>query len=536
MSQLFLIGGGLLILLIAGFAYVSLKSSKSSKKTSTGDKEAALVDPMMLMMENNGKAKDQSQSIEAHLARTLRPDSDHWDILVAILSSPVMIQWSIYDQKRVKMALEKRQQELVEEEKTKSASVANDMEDLVNLGGWDDEEDANNEDDYVDEQTREQEKRALAAKKAEDDRKVLMENLKIASGKATVRMEGIDDGVIGQKWVESKLQDVNVWPPRSLSYFESNTYDYPLRNGALPPLLHPGIRRLLCITLGRLYSSVLNGHPELITAGSQKKLDETYFRAASEARQRIIMLLNGALKVAAELGHPKLCQTVIETIAHFKVGGHPKGNSTMAWFTEIMDKTYGTRPQLQLRKKELREHVEGDPKGVGPVIPADAVLPCNSQVILLIEVERMHAEAFLRQKLALCQQQGIPPQEGLKSFREPWWFLVNGPKRMRDDNENNTSSWPPESILSYKVSADHLALFERDSERVLVQITPMIIPNISQKQLAVRMGLKTPSQPGTYKIEASLCSAEFIGADMTDITFEIQCSVNTDSKETKKEN
>ena len=536
MSQLLLVGGGLLIILVAGIAYYFLLfATKRSSKTSISEKGKTLVDPMMVFMQNSGTAKDPTQSIEAHLARTLRPNSDHWDVLVAILSSPIMIQWSVYDQQRVELALEKRKQEL-EEEKTKPANVVNDMDDLVNLGGWDDEEDNNDQDETLDEQRKEQDEREMAAKKAEDDRKRLMEKLKAATGKATVPMEAIDEGVIGQKWVESKLQQVNVWPPKSLSYFESKTYDYPPLEKVLSPLDHPGIRRMLCITLGRLHSSVLNSHPELIAASSQKKLDETYFRAASEARQRVIMLLNGALKVAAELGHPKLCQTVIETIAHFKVGFHPKAESTMAWFNEIMDKTYGMKPKLQLRKKELREQIEGDSKGVGPLIPPDAVLPCNSQVILLIEVERMHAEAFLRQKLALCQQQGINPQEGLKAFREQWWFLVDGPKSIRDNNDNNTSTWPPNSIKSYKVPTDHLALFESDSERVLIQITPMIIPNISQKQLLVRVGLKTPSQPGTYKLEASLYSAEFLGADITDITFELQCEAHTSTDDTKKDN
>jgi hypothetical protein len=553
----FSIGGGLARLLVlavivavaaAIWWLISNRNRNNSGKGKKGDSAktnaANLVDPMMMMFgehgggDDNGPQQDPSETIEAHLARTLRPDSDHWDVIVAILCSPLMIQWSVFDQQRVQAAVEKRRQELDEEKSKKGPAdvLVNDLEDLVNAGGWGDDDENDGENDDHDEKRRER-----AAKKADEERKELMENLKIATGKATVQVEGIDDGVIGQKWVESKLQAVQVWPPESLSYFAAKTYAYPLplpnhNNkpsgpcGPCGPMDHPGIRRMLCIALGRLHSSVLNNHPELLAAGNLKKLDQTYFRAASEVRQRTIMLLNSALKVAAELGHPRLCRTVIETLTHFKMGAHPKVQTNLAGFNDVMVKTYGVAPKLSLTKQELREHNATDPTVLGPVIPPGTVLPCNSQVILCFEVERTHAEAFLRHKLAVCQQQGVPPQEALKTFREPWWFLVDGPKSMRDglssggDDDKSSSLWPAPSIVSYKVPADHLALFEKDFDRVLIQITPMIIQNISQRLLAVRMGLKTPGQPGSYALRASLYSTEFLGADLTDITFQFQCA------------
>jgi hypothetical protein len=46
--------------------------------------------------------------------------------------------------------------------------------------------------------------------------------------------------------------------------------------------------------------------------------------------------------------------------------------------------------------------------------------------------------------------------------------------------------------------------------------------------------LKTPSQPGTYELRASLYSTEFLGADMTDITFQFQCAASQESTEEAK--
>ena len=74
-------------------------------------------------------------------------------------------------------------------------------------------------------------------------------------------MEGIDDGVIGQKWVENTLAENGFWPPKDLGILEGAKFNY---NGKkVSALEHPGLRRNICMLMGRLNSMLLNTHPEL---------------------------------------------------------------------------------------------------------------------------------------------------------------------------------------------------------------------------------------------------------------------------------
>lgn len=80
----------------------------------------------------------------------------------------------------------------------------------------------------------------------------------------TMLLEGIDDGVIGQEWVERTLAASGIWPPNDWGLLQNRTFDY---NGTqVGPLDHPGIRRNICMMLGRLNTTMLNSHPELGTA------------------------------------------------------------------------------------------------------------------------------------------------------------------------------------------------------------------------------------------------------------------------------
>ncbi len=126
-----------------------------------------------------------------------------------------------------------------------SASADGDF-DLDGAWGDDDEDDDN----------------VKANKKRQEEKEKLAEEVARASGKSKsdhmikqIRVEGIDDGVIGQQWVENTLAGLGHWPPKSdLSVLESELDDL---EG------NPAVRRNLCMTMGRIHSQHLNSNPEL---------------------------------------------------------------------------------------------------------------------------------------------------------------------------------------------------------------------------------------------------------------------------------
>jgi hypothetical protein len=74
-------------------------------------------------------------------------------------------------------------------------------------------------------------------------------------------LEGIDDGVLGQKWVMKTLESNGSWPPKDLSFLKDMKFDY--KGKKVAALDHPGLVRNLCMTAGRINSRMLNTHPEL---------------------------------------------------------------------------------------------------------------------------------------------------------------------------------------------------------------------------------------------------------------------------------
>lgn len=188
----------------------------------------------------------------AYMGKLLHPNSTHFDVLVAIASAPENLQWSttLYEK------IEKMREEAMEEKKKQSKTLKKEsvsFDDALNDdAGWDDEE---NEEDESAKQA------ALLAKKAEEDRQRDLQQLKKATGQVKEVMEGIDDGVLGQQWVENTLSSKDNWPPKDLSILKDVDLTYNGKN--VSPMDHPGLRRLLCMTMGRINSRMLNTHPEL---------------------------------------------------------------------------------------------------------------------------------------------------------------------------------------------------------------------------------------------------------------------------------
>jgi len=344
----------------------------------------------------------------AHLVKNLSPTSTHWDVLLAIATTPENVAWSnqgvAKTEKLRKEKLADQNESSSNKSENKGSSNAMSFDIADDDGGWDDD----NEEE--DEAVREAKEKAA---KAEAEKKLEMERLAKATGKTKEPMEGIDEGVLGQKWVENTLTEEGVWPPKELSFLDVSKLEY---NGkpVKSILDHPGIRRNLCCTLGRLHSRVLNTRPELVEAGGKKLLDNTYFKSALEYRQRTGILLEACLRLSIALKSYELTNTVLETAALFKVGcTHTDEN--IKWFQSMVMKEYCILPKLSIKKKSIGTEDEDE-------------IATNDLCTIAVDMERDHCEIFLKKKIEMYQRQGIPPQVALQAFREGWWFLVRAEK------------------------------------------------------------------------------------------------------------
>jgi curved DNA-binding protein CbpA len=187
-----------------------------------------------------------AQQDMAYIASNLLPTTSHLDILYLIATSPTNLQVS-------EQALEKiqklKQERLASSRKKKKKSSDNDFE-LDMDSGWADEEADDDEKEA-----------AQKARQLEEEQKKERLALAKAQGTETVLLEGVDDGVLGQAWVEATLTKNGKWPPQDLGFLEGKTFPY--KGKQLSALEHPVVRRNLCITHGRLNSNILNGHTEL---------------------------------------------------------------------------------------------------------------------------------------------------------------------------------------------------------------------------------------------------------------------------------
>lgn len=195
-----------------------------------------------------------------YFAKVLSPDSTQLDILLAVATTPENIEWAV----QLKEKEDKMRQERLAQMKSKSVFSSNKSASFeLDQAGWADEGDGDDEGgDEEDEEEDDQVKAAEAkARQADLEKEKQRKELELATGKAAVLMEGVDEGVIGQAWVEKVLVEKGKWPPSDLRYLSGQRFDYKGKKYA--PLDHPGVRRNLCLTMGRLNAQLLNTHPEL---------------------------------------------------------------------------------------------------------------------------------------------------------------------------------------------------------------------------------------------------------------------------------
>lgn len=454
----------------------------------------------------------------AYLGMNLTPESTHMDVLHYICTTPENIEAALKHYEKAESLKEERQEFLKkqEEEKQKEASKAADafaMDD--DDGGWADEGEGEGDDEQV--------KTVIAAaKKAEEEKKKLMKQVKEASGLVStaerILIEGLDDGCLGQKWVEGELGKRGEWPPHLDDKIASIKFSLADKNGkvtAVPPLNHPAIRRNLCMTAGRLNSTLLNVHPELVEAGSKGKIDATYFKATMEFRQRTGLLLEAALRVAMSVRSYKLASTVIETVSMFKVGTKSHNDpKTIEWFRQNMSAQYGGEkgiPGLFIGERNIET-------------PDENEIATDDFCTLMMEITRTHAENFTKRKIIQCQKQGIPPQVALNSYMEGWWIMIRA-KRVSaldgsDDSEEadgllrkNMESIQANELFKTLDTSIKQRFEAENYDKRLILAWPFIISNVAQQSGKVKVRFIAPSVPGKYKFYVSIKSQEFLGCD-----------------------
>ncbi|CAB9514027.1 Translocation protein SEC63 homolog [Seminavis robusta] len=418
-----------------------------------------------------------------YLGKVLSPTSSHFEVLLAIASTPENIVWAQDNLDKIevmrKEAIEEKKNVKPESKKKESMTF-----DELDEGGWDDD------DEEEDESAKQA---AMLAKKAEEEKARHMEQLKKATGQAKEPLEGIDEGVVGHAWVQATLFEKGHWPPKNLYFLKDQKFDY--KGKKVSALDQPGLQRNLQMTMGRINSRMLNTHPELLAAGEKKLLDQTYFKNNLEYRSRAGVLLEATLRLAICLNSYSLTKTIVEAVAQFKIGCT---GDNVEWFEGVIKREYGCLPRLEIKEKKIET-------------PGESEIATGDLCCMEVDLERTHAEKFTTRKIEMFKKQGIPPQVAFQSFREGWWFLV---RAQRIDGEGKPNEIDKESPLVAKLDSEDLQKFEDvNADDSLFQAWPMLVRNIAQKSGRVKLQFKAPSVAGKYKFVVTVMSQEFLGAD-----------------------
>jgi hypothetical protein len=193
-----------------------------------------------------------------------------------------------------------------------------------------------------------------------------------------------------------------------------------------------------------------------------------------------------------------LAAAVLDAVCVFKIGC--ESPDKIEWFNDVMTKQYGTLPRLTFSNIVVENSQPVPEMASGDVLS------------MSLDLTRLHAEAFTRQKVAFLQKQGIPPQVGLSQYREGWWYFL---RAERIDGEVDASSLPieKEGILS-KVEEEDLDRFRATPyEDRMLTAWPMIVQNVAQKAGKVKIHFRCPTVPGKYKFTVNVKSQEYLGAD-----------------------
>lgn len=180
-----------------------------------------------------------------YVQEKLKSDSTHEEILYIVASTPENVAFTQKGLQEIEfMKKERISTEEHEAKMAKKAGSKKETDALLDDSGWADED--------------EDGESAEAAKKHEEAQKAREKLMKEAAGKKErnkVVFEGVDEGAIGQEWVEKILSENKVWPPKFGR----------LAQGEMG-LDIPAVRRNFAWMAGRLNATqTLNSHPDLGT-------------------------------------------------------------------------------------------------------------------------------------------------------------------------------------------------------------------------------------------------------------------------------
>mmetsp|Transcript_12412 Transcript_12412/g.17854 ORF Transcript_12412/g.17854 Transcript_12412/m.17854 type:complete len:630 (-) Transcript_12412:10-1899(-) len=464
------------------------KTSNSASKTTSNSKGSKNI--------SNGQENQLTE--EEYFTQSLINNSNtsqitHMDVLYCVASCPELLKGTQDFLNNVQEQMNKKKQLLLRKQHmsstTGAASEKNPQPNAtfqLDESGWadddDDDDDANSK-----EQNEEQHQRAMKLKILEEEKKIEQKQMAALLVNKTnnnkkddsseeqllqTKFEELDEGVLGQEWVESILQSLNVWPkPIQPSQFFP-TEDLLTGN--------PAVRRNMCMLVARLHSQKLNNHPALTEAGPKGMVDSSYFSHSVQFRQRFGALMEAVLlRLALTHKNYDLSVIIMEAICMFKIGVSSMDKKTINWFNGVVLQTYGGMDGLP-RLKITDTFIE---------MPEKSEIATLDAAVFTMTIERTHAEKFLEHKMNLCKLQNLDPRMVLASYQEVWWVLV------RASCSGTTT---------------------------LLTAFPFIVRNIAQKAGKIKCKFTAPEKPGHYKFIVDIKSQEFLGADQT---FELEYDI-----------
>jgi hypothetical protein len=238
------------LVLLAGLVYYYSYSSQVSSSPSTSLAKTGGMDEknnVSVATTADGKTVRIQMDDLINIFNRLTPESKHWDILFAIITSSEIVSVVTQALDAVEEIRQKKRKKKEEEFKKKDDVVS--FDDLFDEDGFDEGEE--HEDD--DEATKEAKRKA---KEEEARKKADMERLKQATGQKLPLLEDMDEGVLGQKWVEKTLQSKGAWPLELPAWLKKAKFEW--KGKSMSAMDHPAVRRILCMTAGRMNSAMLN--------------------------------------------------------------------------------------------------------------------------------------------------------------------------------------------------------------------------------------------------------------------------------------
>ena len=242
----------------------------------------------------------------------------------------------------------------------------------------------------------------------------------------------------------------------------------------MDPLSSPAVRRNMIMMIARQNSQHLNTHIELQKAAKDGNIDGRYFQESLKFRMKTSLLLEACLRVAAQKGSVNLVKTVVNTVAGYKIGvGDAKDKKMIEWFKGAVQAQYGQGNIPGVNIGDIKIETEDEDE-----------VATGDTVTVRMRMERVHAEAFTKQKVELCRKQGLDPNVELRKYREGWWVIVSG--RIKDTKE----------------------------EPKLVLLQPIVVNNIDRKIVEFKAKFKAPPKAGIWEFTVDVMSQEFLGCDV----------------------